>query len=42
LHPAGANFCLADGATRYLPETTNLALLKNLGFIADGVSVTPP
>jgi prepilin-type N-terminal cleavage/methylation domain-containing protein/prepilin-type processing-associated H-X9-DG protein len=42
LHPGGANFCMADGSARYVPETTNLTLLKNLGYIADGTNAAPP
>jgi len=41
-HPAGANFAFADGAVRYLPETTDLSVLQALSTRAGGEPVQTP
>lgn len=38
-HPAGANFLMADGSSRFLPQTINHVLYQRLGDKADGQSV---
>jgi prepilin-type processing-associated H-X9-DG protein len=35
-HPGGANFALADGSVRFIPETISLSLLQRLGVRNDG------
>jgi prepilin-type processing-associated H-X9-DG protein len=35
-HPGGANFCLADGSTRFMRETLPLANLQRLCVRDDG------
>ncbi|GAA4440085.1 DUF1559 domain-containing protein [Bremerella cremea] len=41
-HPGGAQFLFLDGSVHFLPETTQLALLKNLANRDDGNVVTIP
>jgi prepilin-type N-terminal cleavage/methylation domain-containing protein/prepilin-type processing-associated H-X9-DG protein len=36
LHPGGANFSLADGSTRFVPETLSQVVLQRLCVRADG------
>lgn len=40
LHAGGAQFCLADGSYRFLVDTTDAAVLKQLGHRADGELVS--
>jgi prepilin-type N-terminal cleavage/methylation domain-containing protein/prepilin-type processing-associated H-X9-DG protein len=42
LHPGGANFLLADGAVRFIPENTSNVVLRNLAMMADGNPVEVP
>jgi prepilin-type processing-associated H-X9-DG protein/prepilin-type N-terminal cleavage/methylation domain-containing protein len=39
-HPGGANFALADGSVRFLPDTTSLATLQRLSTRATGEVVS--
>jgi prepilin-type N-terminal cleavage/methylation domain-containing protein/prepilin-type processing-associated H-X9-DG protein len=40
VHPGGAHVGFADGSSRYLSETTNLTILRNLGCRYEGQSTT--
>jgi prepilin-type N-terminal cleavage/methylation domain-containing protein len=42
LHPGGAHFGFADGSVHFVHEDTPIPTLTNLGYMADGNSVTPP
>lgn len=42
LHPGGANVCYADGAVRFVSETTDLVILRALATMAGSESVTLP
>ena len=42
LHPEGANFCLADGSVRFLQETIDFTLYKNLSTRDRGETVQVP
>ena len=42
LHPGGANFCLADGSTRFLNDSINFDLYKALSTRAGGEAVQVP
>ncbi len=36
MHPGGAQFALADGSTRFVPQTIDLTLYRSLGTMANG------
>ncbi|HVX62847.1 MAG TPA: DUF1559 domain-containing protein [Pirellulales bacterium] len=38
LHPNGCQAVMADGSTRFIPESTDLLILGQLGSIADGMA----
>jgi prepilin-type N-terminal cleavage/methylation domain-containing protein/prepilin-type processing-associated H-X9-DG protein len=42
LHNHGAQFCFADGSVRFINQDTNLTVLTQLGYMADGNVVTLP
>jgi prepilin-type processing-associated H-X9-DG protein len=42
LHTNGANFCLADGSVRFIPQSTDRVLLTRLATMADGNVVNLP
>lgn len=42
MHFSGANFLVADGAVRFIPEETPLATLVSLAYMADGKIVAVP
>ena len=41
-HPNGCNFLFADGTVRFVPDSTNIAVLTGLATINGGEAVTPP
>ncbi|PQO46202.1 prepilin-type cleavage/methylation domain-containing protein [Blastopirellula marina] len=41
-HPGGVQFALADGSVRFVPETTDLVLLKRLAMRGDGRVASMP
>lgn len=41
-HPGGANFAMADGASRFLSEDTALGIVRALGTLAGGEVVPNP
>ena len=40
-HSSGANFCLMDASTQFLPDSINKRAYRRLGGRADGVAVGP-
>jgi prepilin-type N-terminal cleavage/methylation domain-containing protein/prepilin-type processing-associated H-X9-DG protein len=42
LHPGGAQFCMADGSSRFIAEEVNTATLVRLAYMADGETDVPP
>ena len=42
LHPGGVNLALADASVRWFPQTTNSAVMQDLGNRADGNTVVLP
>ncbi len=42
LHRGGANFCLADGSVRWIPDSINVVLYRQLATKAGGEAVSPP
>lgn len=42
LHPAGAQFCLADGSVHFIKQSIDYALYRQLSTKADGETVQVP
>ncbi len=42
VHPGGCSFVFGDGSVQFLDASTDLTLLENLSFMADGQLVTLP
>ncbi len=42
LHPGGAHFCMADGSVRFVPESINHTLYRQLSTKAGGEAVSLP
>jgi prepilin-type N-terminal cleavage/methylation domain-containing protein/prepilin-type processing-associated H-X9-DG protein len=40
LHPGGAMFCFGDGSVRFIPQTTTVTILTQLGWMNDGTTPT--